>query len=372
MISNKKPKILNVVSVFFSVPFFFGDQFKYFKEKGYEIHLICSPSKKLEKYANSQGVNFKEFVILRKFSVFQDIKTVFAIYKYIKQNNFDIVVGHTPKGALIAMLSSYLARTNSRIYFRHGLAYETATGIKRRILILIEKFTASLANKVVCVSPSVLNASNKNKLNDTNKNIILGKGTCNGIDINRFNKREGNGLLKKIFTVGFVGRLVKDKGIIELIEAWKILLKSETNINLLLVGPFEERDALPPEIVEFILNEETITYTGLVDDTVPYYSQMDAYILPSYREGFPTSVLEASAMELPIITTKVTGCINAIIPNKTGIYTALNPTNIAQAIKYFIDNKELSKKYGENGRSFVVKNFKQDIVWQFIEEEIYK
>lgn len=146
-------KILNVVSVYFSIPFFFGDQLKYFKEKGYDIHLVCSPSQKLEEYANSQGVKYKEFIILRKFSVFQDIKTVIALYKYIKKNNFDIVVGHTPKGALIAMISSYLARTKNRIYFRHGLSYETTKGLKRKILVLIEKITGSLSNVVVCVSP---------------------------------------------------------------------------------------------------------------------------------------------------------------------------------------------------------------------------
>ena len=270
----KNKTILNVVSVYFSIPFFFGDQFKYFIAKGYNIHLICSPSKYLESYATNQGVKWKEVSITRSISPISDFIALIKICTYIRKNKIEVVVGHSPKGALLSMLAAKLMGVPKRIYFRHGLIYTTKTGLSRKILIWEERFVAYCAKTIVCVSPSLYKLSITDKLNSEEKQTVLGKGTCGGIDtLNKFNpalitpeiKIELLNNLKiphNSFVVGYSGRIVKDKGIIELIDGFEILRKKhpEMDIYLLLVGTFEERDSLPKEVVNKILLYDFINY----------------------------------------------------------------------------------------------------------------
>ncbi|MEA4967318.1 MAG: glycosyltransferase family 4 protein [Bacteroidaceae bacterium] len=373
--------ILHIVSVYFSLSYFIGDQFQYFGNKGYKMFVICSPSKELEEYSKKQKFQYKEIEILRKISILKDLLAIKKIYVYIKKNKIDIVTGHSPKGALLSMIAAYLARVPKRIYFRHGLVYETSHGIKRYLLKFIDRITALCSTKVVCVSPSLYKKSIDDHLWSKNKQIILSKGTCNGINIQKFEKenidiskkddlREKLNVPKNILIIGFVGRLVRDKGIIELVEAFQLLSKKRNDIYLLLVGMFEKRDALPNEVKNEIINNPHIIYTDYVDNSQIeyYYSLMDLFILPSYREGFPTSILEASAMKLPVITTRVTGCIDAIIASTTGIFIDHDANEIFKSLDLLLDDKKERLRLGENGRLFVEENFEQIIIWREIEK----
>src|SRR5690606_19080836 len=220
--------------------------------------------------------------------------------------------------------------------------------------------------------------SNENSSQNSSKDILLNKGTCNGIDLTRFISYKSNesrsqlGIPIEDRVIGFVGRLVNDKGINELIDAWKIIISENHDVKLLLVGPFEDRDTLSTEIKEYIQNEPSIIYTGHVDNTLPYYNVMDIFILPSYREGFPTVVLEASAMSLPIITTKSTGCIDSIVENETGVFSKLNGVALADKIQFYLINERLRKQHGQNGRAWVEENFDQHVVWNCIKEAVFK
>lgn len=379
MENNKS--ILHVVSVFFSIPYFIGDQFQYFWKKGYKMHVISSPSEEIEKYSIEQNFEYQEITILRRISIIKDFNAIIKIYVYIKTNKIDIVTGHSPKGALLSMIAAKLARVPKRVYFRHGLVYETSRGIKRLLLKSIDRITAICSTKVVCVSPSLYKKSIEDNLCSRNKQIILSKGTCNGINVQKFNPEnidqlKRNNLKKELnipdnsLVIGFVGRLVKDKGIIELVEAFQLLSEKRTDLLLLLVGMFEERDALPDRVKNEITKNPRIIYTGYINNSQIeyYYSFMDIFILPSYREGFPTSILEASSMKLPIITTKVTGCKDAIVENATGLFTCNNSNEIAKSLDLFLKNKDVRQRFGENGRSFVVKNFEQTVIWKEIEK----
>lgn len=376
--------ILHVVNIYFVIPYFLGDQLSYFYQKGYQEHIICSPSPFLKEYASQQHFLYKEIPVLRKISLWQDLKTIFSIYQYIRQNRINIVVGHTPKGALLAMIAAFCCRTSQRIYFRHGLVYETSKGMKKFILKAMEKLTSSLATQIVCVSPSIAGKSIQDRLNSPHKQIILSKGTCNGIDTSRFCKNvipaEDINNLKKQYhiqaediVIGFTGRLVKDKGIIELTEAFTQIRTHHPQVTLLLVGILEERDGLPDYIIQIIKNNPHIVYTGFIENNLihTYYALMDIFVLPSYREGFPTSVLEASAMNLPIITTKATGCVDAIQENRTGLFVNHNVSELTQAILKLIDDEKLRYRLGKTGREFVKKNFRQEIIWEKI-EKLYK
>ncbi len=381
---EKRNSVLQVVSVFASLPCFFGDQFRYFKEKGYKIYLVCSESPELENYAEQQQVNYKTVSILRSFSIIQDLKSVFAIMQYIRESNVDVVVGHTPKAALLSMLAAFLMRVPKRIYFRHGLMYETSKGLRRVVLKSVERLTAFCATKIVCVSNSVFDKSISEHLNSKSKQIVLGRGTSYGIDTQRkFNPdfididklesyRSRYNIASDDFIVGYSGRIVKDKGIAFLVDAIE-RLSAYPEIKLLLVGYSEERDALPDSIKSIIINHDHIITTGFIpyDDIEYYYALMDIYVLPSYREGFPTSVLEASSIQKPVITTKVTGCVDSIIEGVTGFFVNHDGGEIADCTLKLFNDRELQRKMGKGGRDFVSKNFDHSVLRPIIEKEVY-
>ncbi len=380
---NRNKKVLHVVTVSFVINHFFGKQFHYLKSiTNNDYFLGCSESKELFELSNSLG--YKPFVvnITRNISPFTDIKSIIEIYKFIKKNNINIVVGHTPKGGFLAMIAGFLAGVENRIYFRHGIVYETSVGIKKWMLKNIERISGILAKKVVCVSLSVKKISEHDNLNNHKKNIILGLGTCNGIDTeNKFNPELiDDKLIKKIrkelqiaegdFVVGYVGRLVKDKGINELLEAWVLMKEKYNNIKLLLVGPIETKDSINNRSKEIIKNDSDVINTGFVLNSAPYFNLLDVFVLPTYREGFPTVALEASSMKVPVLITKATGCTESIVENETGIFISNNPKDIFEKIETYIKNKEMREKHGFNGRKFVRKNFQQSIIWNEINSKL--
>lgn len=374
--------ILHVVNVFFVIPYFFGDQFLYFRGHGYNFHIICSPSENLDNYSKDKGFQYEEIPITREFSVIQDFKSLIAICKYIRKNNIQTVVGHTPKGGLLAMIAAFITRVPSRIYFRHGLMYETSKGIKRQILLFAERLTALLANKIVCVSPSVYKKSLSDKLNQEKKQIVLGKGTCGGVDsLQKFNPdkinllkrnelRESLGIAPDDIVVGYCGRLVKDKGIAELVDAYE-MLNLEKPAKLLLIGGFEKRDSLSDDMVNKIKNNRNIIVTGVVYHEIEYYySLMNVFVLPSFREGFGMSVLEASSMRIPVLTTRVTGCVDSIIEGETGFFVSNTAESIRQGIESLLKRDDL-EQIRLQGRNFVVDNFDNLILWEIMDKELY-
>lgn len=375
--------VLHIITVSFVINHFFGNQFNYLKSKSGNNYILgCSPSEEFFELSNTYDYKPFPVEVTRNISLITDIKSIYKIYNFIKQNKIDVVVGHTPKGGMVAMIASYLAGVKNRIYFRHGIIYETSTGLKRFLLKNIDRLSGTIANKVVCVSNSVKEISTKDKLNAPEKNVILGLGTCNGIDAEKkYNPsfqdfeliqkiKNVNGINEEDFVIGYVGRLVKDKGINELISAWRILEKKYTNIKLILVGPIEERDPISVDSINEIKTNPNIIHTGFVLDSAPYFSIMDIFVLPTYREGFPTVTLEASAMKLPVITTRATGCEESIIENITGIFVKNEANDIAQKIEFYINNKDLKLQHGIAGREFVKENFEESKIWDQINEKL--
>lgn len=369
--------ILHVVNIYFVLPFFIGDQFKYFKDKGFGMHAACSDSEYLADYAKKQGFSYLATPINRSISIKDDLRSIRALCRYIRRNKIDIVVGHTPKGGLLAMIAGRICSVRKRIYFRHGLVYETSHGFKRFVLKSVDRLASACATKIVCVSPSVLERSISDKLAPAKKQTILKDGTCNGVDtVGQFNPekvdreavaalRKKYGIGKDDFVIGYSGRLVRDKGVIELVEAFDRLSGAD-NCKLLLVGMFEQRDALPESTRQRILNDPRIIFTGFVNGGMEnYYSLMDMYVLASYREGFPTGVLEAQSMGLPVVTTRATGCCDSIVDGVTGLFA----DNSAEDLARKIDQVRVDKKIdGANGRAWVKEKYDSRIVWKEIEK----
>ena len=371
--------ILHVVNIYFVIPYFLGGQFEYFRELGYELDVVCSKSPYLDPYAKQHNFGYREIPILRSINPIQDFKSIRQICHYIKDRQVGIVVGHTPKGGLLSMVAAWLMRVPKRVYFRHGLVYQTSSGLKRFILMSVDRIASLLATKIVCVSPSVLEQSIKDKLSPAHKQIVLGKGTCSGVDTQgKFNPQNINpekmSLLKQKWgidgsdwIVGYTGRLVRDKGIMELVDAFDLVKVNNPRLKLLLVGMFEERDALPQEVQNRIKNDPQIVWTDFQNEDMEYfYAMMNVYVLMSYREGFPTGTLEAQSMGVPVITTRVTGCCDSIVEGETGAFVSREPEELGKVIKAMSEGEITFST--ERTRSWVMDNFDNLRVWEEIKK----
>ena len=374
----KGHNVLEIINLFGSATNFIGGQFAYLRENGYNMHLICSPAEGLSVFATEQKINYKAIVLKRQVSVLDDVKAFFKICKYIRDNRIDTVIAHQYKARLIGMLAATTMRVPNRIIFAHGVLYDTMKGFKRRLFIFVDRFVARMAHKVVCVSPSVMKARLRDKINKPEKQSLLYKGTCGGIDTQQmFNPknygqsviislRESLGISEGDFVIGFCGRLVRDKGVVELEEGFRLLKREYPNkaIKLLIIGEKEMRNALPEDTYKAIENNRDVIFTGRIGrEFMPkYYMLMDVFILPSYREGYPTVVLEAMAMGIPCIVSRSTGCIDSIVEGKNGTYTDITPSSIKVEIeKYF--KPEFRDKMALNCRDYIVDNYDHNKVW---------
>lgn len=375
-------KSLHVFTLFTTANAFFNGQYGFLTTNNQQID-VASASADATEFCNANGTRFFPIQIARSISPLTDLKSICQLRKLIKREKYDAVFGHTPKGAMVAMIAARLAGVKTRVYYRHGLIYTTAHGLKRKILKIVERLTAACATHIVNVSPSLSKLAIKDHLNPDKKQIVIGAGTCGGIDtINLFNpanvSEESVSALKlhlniphDAFVAGFCGRLCRDKGIIELIDGFKLFQQKHPDISayLLLVGPYDARDVLPESIKEEIKANNSIITTGNVPHQhLPvYYSLMDVFVFPSYREGFGMTVIEASAMEKPILVSRSHGCVDSIQENVTGEYIELTADSIMTAMTTMLDrNKRL--RYGANGRKWVTENFERTRMWPMILE----
>lgn len=370
-------KALHVFTLFCTAGFF-DRQFAYLNQYGFDNHIVSSPDDNPNEFINRNRVIYHPILVSRSISPLQDIKTIRRLVQLIRQEKFDIVVGHTPKGALVAMIAAALTLTPKRVYYRHGLIYTTATGFKRFIFKTVERVTALLATRVVNVSPSLSTLAVKDHLNSDKKQRVIGEGTCGGIDAqHKFNPacvdskevallRQKYGIAEGELIVGFCGRLCRDKGIIELIEGFHLFRQAHPEIpaKLLLVGGYDTRDVLPDKIKMSIANAKDIISTGRVSNTDirNYYSMMDMFVFPSYREGFGMCVIEASALECPILVSRSHGCVDSIREDETGYYIDLSAEDVKLGIERLL-NADERRRLGRNGREFVLANFDHSVMW---------
>lgn len=377
-------KILHVFTIISTACSFFDGQFQYLSEvEGYDIHLSTN-SDCDEDFVKRNHLTYHQIPIARRMDVKADIKSIIALIKLIKREKFDAVVGHTPKGSLVAMLAARLSGIKCRIYYRHGLIYTTAKGANRFILKTVEKFTSFLANKIVNVSPSLSQLAAAEKLNSQRKQVVIGPGTCGGIDtINVFNPdridqqklellKKELGITSSHFIVGFCGRICKEKGIRELIDGFKMLRSTNQGrqVRLLLVGDYDTRDILPQEYKESIESDPDIINVGKVkkNDLSYYYALMDIITLPSYREGFGMCIIEAGAMGVPALVSRSHGCIDSIVENKTGQYITVSPDGIAEGLSKIMSDPEKQFFLGENASKYVIHNFERTKLWPQIQK----
>lgn len=379
-------KILHIFTQVSTPRVFFDGQFKYLADEGgHVIHLATTSDEDID-FSKRNNLNYHQIEIARKIDIKTDLKSIREIHKLIKKEKFDVVVGHTPKGALIAMIAAKLSGVKNRVYYRHGFIYTTATGLKRKLFMAIEKLTSSLATKVVNVSPSIAKLAVKDGLTKEKKQVVFGLGTCGGIDTKgRFNPelvsektkevlRNKFGITKSDFIIGYCGRFCKEKGTRELIDGFISFRKNNIGLNpkLLLIGYYDNRDHLPERYKNLIDIDKDIILAGRISNSklAPFYSLVNAFVFPSYREGFGMTVIEASAMGIPVLVSKSHGCLDSIKENETGEYIEISAEGIEKGLESMKDS-EKRKRFGGNGRKFVVENFDHTVLWPQI-LEFYK
>jgi glycosyltransferase involved in cell wall biosynthesis len=265
---------------------------------------------------------------------------------------------------LLGSVAAMLCGVPSRVYLLRGLKLETSSGIKRRILLVAERLASTCSQVVLCNSESLRNQALALRVAPEAKLCLLGSGSSNGVDVDRFSPGPGIlraqlGLPTDAPVVGFVGRLTRDKGLPELVEAFDAILAARPQAHLLLVGWFDaSEDALDYRLRMRIKKHPRIHLTGYVADAAPYYRAMDVMVLPTWREGFPNVVLEAAASGIPVVTTLCTGSRDAVVPEVTGLLIPPGyPVAIREAVLQLLLNPERRRRMGEAARAWVLQNY---------------
>lgn len=379
-------KLIHVFSIFGTAESFFDGQFKYLTDQGYEIVVVSSDAPNTDAFCKRNGVRFVPLNIPRSVSPMAIVKAVKSICSLIRKEKADAVFGHTPVGALCAMIAARLCGVKNRVYYRHGLIYTTMKGLKHTIFKAEEKFVASLATSVINVSHSLSKLAVADGLNEAEKQYVIGHGTCGGIDAqNIFNPSlvDADKLLfikKKLgfndadIVFGFCGRICNDKGIPELVDAFELFQKLHSNIKakLLFIGRFDTRDGISEGKKQQIESNSDIVISGHIDKVeIPYYySMLDVFVFPSHREGFGMCVVEASAMEKPILDSRAHGCVDAIVEHETGEYIDLSADGICKGMELMLD-EELRGKLGKSGHKRVLEWYDFKVMWPLV-SDLYK
>lgn len=329
----------------------------------WDISFICSDDEKFEK-SLPEYINFYPVHMERGISV-AGVKAMFQIKKILKKEKFDMVQYSTPNASLYTAMAAKLAKIPVRLYCQWGIAYVGFNGLKRKIFKIVEKFVCGLSTYVQPDSKSNLNFARSEGLYSEKKSSVIWNGSACGVSLDKFNvkrKNEYRSYIREKYNIGrdtfvyiFIGRVTRDKGINELLSAFKRLNDDSV---LFLLGNNEVDTSVNRELYDWSLENKNIIYTGNVDDVERYLSAADCYVLPSYREGFGMSVIEAEAMGVPVIVTDIPGPVDAVIDNKTGLLVKkADEDSLLDAMKKI---RELNyQDIGKEGHKFVSDNFDQ-------------
>lgn len=368
--------VLHAFTVSSSVRFI-GGQATALHPSGIRYTVCSTDGPELHHIAAAESVRTVAVPMLRRISPLADVVALLRLIRTIRREQPNAAHAHTPKAGLLLTVAAFLCRTPVRVYHVHGLPWSTARGLRRVLLLLSERVACALATHVLCVSASVKHALLQARLCDPQKAAILAGGSCNGVDaIDAFNRERldpqavraiqaRHRLPNDALLVGFVGRMVRDKGLVELTEAWQQVRKIVPQAYLLLVGPEEPEDPLPAKVRTQLQDDPRVLWHGAEWNVAPVFGALDLFVLPTYREGFPNVLLEAGAMRLPVVATRVDGCTDAVCDGETGtLIPARDVDALSAAMIRYLTNPELRRAHGDSARRRVEEGFSRQAVWQ--------
>lgn len=368
MIVKKKLFIITTVPMSFV---FFKGQLLLLREE-FDVTLISSPAAELFQTANFNKVKSHGVEMKREISLLNDFISLLKLVTYFIKNKPNIVHGNTPKGSFLAMIAASLCRVPTRIYYVHGLRYQGASGVKKKILMAMERISCFFATDIIAVSQGVKQVLISDGITHKKINIIW-NGSVNGIDLDYFNPENSD--VKNIrpeydineddFVFGFVGRLTGDKGINELIQAFAKININHRKTKLLLVGVYEnDLDPLRKETLALIQNNVNIIYAGRQKDVRSFLKAMDVFVFPSYREGLPIVLMEAAAMNVTAISSNIIGCDEIIEEGVNGfLIPAKDDKALFERMDYILKDRSEIKIMSSLTRELISKKYEQKQLW---------
>ena len=373
-----RPKLIRITTVPLSLDKLLDGQLHFMKSH-YEVIAVSSDKPYLERIGQKEQVKTFHLEMTRKITPLQDLIAVIKLYFFLKKTKPLIVHTHTPKAGIIGMLAAKLAGVPHRLHTVAGLPLLEAVGNKRKLLNFVEKATYSFATKVNPNSFGLLDIIISNDFCPANKLEVLANGSSNGIDTTKFDSAnyspQQSQILKSSLLINnddfvfiFVGRLVADKGINELMAAFEKLAKTNSKVKLLLVGPYEQDlDPLHENTIHIVENNPAVVAVGYQPDVRPYFAISNALVFPSYREGFPNVVMQAGSMGLPCIVSNINGCNEIIEHAKNGLIIPVkDQAAVFEAMQLLLNNCEKTKEMKQNSRQLIVTRYEQKLVWNAI------
>ncbi|KAA2217465.1 glycosyltransferase family 4 protein [Maribacter flavus] len=380
---KEKIKIIRTAAVPGSLYTLLKGQLAYLNQE-YEIIGVSSDGPLLQETSKREGIRTIAVPIERNISPLKDLQGLFKLYKVLKEEKPYMVHSITPKAGLLSMMAAYFARVPKRVHMFTGLIFPTQTGFKKQLLLFFDKLICKFATHVYPEGNGVKNdlinfGVTKKPLN------VIANGNVNGLNLDYFSpdhySEEDTSALKSQLNLSssdflwvYVGRLVNDKGVNELMEAFNSLTKKYKNTKLILVGSDDgETDILPLATREIIHGHPDIVAIGQQKDVRPFLALADAFVFPSYREGFPNVVLEAGAMGLPAIVTDINGSNEIIIDGENGlIIPSKDSLALQKAMERFLTDSSLVNSMSQKARILIVNRYNRDLVWAALSEEYKK
>ncbi|MDN3676045.1 glycosyltransferase family 4 protein [Flavobacterium paronense] len=377
-------KLIRITTVPDSLRGILSGQLKFMSDK-YDVIAVSSEGQMLNEVKIHEGVRVVPLNMERTISPFKDLKALIQLYFLLKKEKPLIVHTHTPKAGILGMIAAKFAGVPHRLHTVGGLPLLLANGNKRKVLNLVEKVTYTCATEVFPNSFGLKEIILEHNFCSSSKLKVLANGSSNGVNIKHFdpslfpenknNELKSNlGIDKNDLVFIFIGRLVSDKGINEMIKAFKRLNKEVDLIKLVLVGPLESHlDPLQKKTIKEIESNNNIINLGLQQDVRPYFAIANVLVFPSHREGFPNVVMEAGAMGLPSIVSNINGCNEIIKEGENGwIIPVKDEEAIYNKMKYCIENPKEVGKAANNSRVLITSRYEQKIIWEAILEEYQK
>ncbi len=368
-------KLIRVTTIPLALNTLLRGQMRFMKENGFEVIMVSADGPERDELVEREGCPHHIIPMTRAITPFADLRSLLKMYRFFKKEKPDIVHSHTPKGGLIAMMAARMAGVRIRVHTIAGLRFMTSTGLKRKLLVRMEKLTASSATRVWPNSRSLKEYVLSNKLAKASKVELIAEGSSNGIDLSKFNEtvirpeklEEIKGKINydpSFFYFLSVGRIVKDKGMEELANAFAKLYADNDKLRLILLGDFEdELDPVKEETRKLLMEHPGILRMGWSSE-VPFYMHIsNALVHPSYREGFPNVLLQAGAMDCPVICSRITGNIDIVDDGKTGLICEVrDESSLREKMKFAIDNPEKIKEMSKALKTKVYEKFDQRVV----------
>jgi glycosyltransferase involved in cell wall biosynthesis len=356
-----------------SLPPFFKGQLAWLERQGLQVHAVSAPGEELKTVAATEQVMTHDVPMTRSFSPLKDLVALCRLVRLYRRFGFTIVHAFTPKSGFLGMLAATIARCPIRLFSIWGLAAESDS-FRVRLMRYADRISCALAHRVFAECPSIADLAVQQGICPRHKLVVLPAWSTCSLDHKltdmadyartRAETRREWRLPPNALVLGFVGRVVRDKGVQEVVETFENLAREFPELHLLIAGVRESEDPVNEHTLQLLDNHPRVRCTGFQKDVRRLFCAMDVLVHPSYREGLPTAPLEAAALGLPVVATRIPGCVDAVQDGKTGLLVPpRDAAALTRVLRRYLWDPELRRAHGQAGRDWVLQQYDPGIAW---------